>query len=68
VRRESGPPQAALPEKIQYESGDPASQDIEPVDNSGRAEDGFPDWLVERLDNPHIYDLEAELLQAGWSR
>jgi hypothetical protein len=27
----------------------------------------FRDWLNERLDQPHRYDLEAELLQAAWS-
>jgi hypothetical protein len=30
-------------------------------------DDAFLAWLTERLDQPHRYDLEAELLQAGWS-
>jgi hypothetical protein len=29
-------------------------------------DEAFRNWLTERLDQPHLYDIETELLQARW--
>jgi hypothetical protein len=59
----------ALTKKIADQGDLDAVQDTSPVDNPARAipDDAFLTWLTERLDQPHRYDLEAELLQAAWS-
>jgi hypothetical protein len=59
----------ALTKKIADQGDLDAVQDNASNRHTARAisDDEFRGWLNERLDQPHLYDLEAELLQAAWS-
>ena len=52
-----------------HRTGNLGAQSSGPVDNAARpiSDEQFRDWLNERLNQPDLYDLEAELLQARWS-